>query len=286
MDLMDSKNVNNRIKKRSIAIAIIFHLYLAIFTLGMSLILLLLVGFLTATLLEKDINEARSSANSFNKNFPFRYFGHVFGSFQHVFHSAYSIEKDIYSAIEAELKAKTPVTSLDALSISDKDKDLKQSEKREFIKGESSPTARGTAITLILNQTNFGSMRSIEWRLLAGGYVDKNAKFNLIAYSPFTIFLWIAPYIRRETDLLSRVRTIYPGSYNDMDVSTQVRCLHEAVFDAMIAELDKNGIDTSELKVQKMQTMNINISGGKVNMGNVVQGAMNKIGGAVKGAKA
>jgi hypothetical protein len=33
-----------------------------------------------------------------------------------------------------------------------------------------------------------------------------------------------------------------------------------------------------------MQSMNINISGGKVNMGNVVQGAMNKISGAVKGA--
>jgi len=286
MDLMDSKNINNRIKKRSIAIAIIVHLYLAVFTFGISLILLLLIGFLTATLLEKDISEARSSANTFNKNFPFRYFGQVFGSFQHVFYNAYSIEKDVHAAIETELKAKTPVTSLDALSITDKDKDLTKSEQRSFIKGESSPTARGTAITLILNQSNFGSMRSIEWRVLAGGYVDKNAKFNLIAYSLFTIFLWIAPYIRRETDLLSRVRTIYPGSYNDMDVSTQVRCLHEAVFDAMIGELEKNGIDTSELKVQKMQTMNINISGGKVNMGNVVQGAMNKIGGAAKGAKA
>jgi hypothetical protein len=54
----------------------------------------------------------------------------------------------------------------------------------------------------------------------------------------------------------------------------------------MITELDKNGIDTSELKVQKMQAMNINISGGKVNMGNVVQGAINKIGGVAKGAKA
>ena len=39
MDLMDSKNVNNRIKKRSIAIAIIAHLYLAAFTFGISLIL-------------------------------------------------------------------------------------------------------------------------------------------------------------------------------------------------------------------------------------------------------
>ncbi|MDG1819617.1 MAG: hypothetical protein P8H31_07275 [Porticoccaceae bacterium] len=286
MDLMDSKNVNNRIKKRSIAIAVIAHLYLAVFTLGVSLILLLIIGFITSTLLEKDINEARSSANSFNKNFPFRYFGQVFGSFQHVFHPSFSIEKDIYTAIENELRAKTPVTSLDAITITDKDKDLNKSEKRNFIKGDSSPTARGTAITLLLNQSNFGSMRSIEWRVLVGGYVDKNAKFNLIAYSLFTFFFWIAPYLRRETDLISRVRTIYPGSYNDMDVSTQVRCLHEAVFDAMIAELEKNGIDTSDLKVQKMQTMNINISGGKVNMGNVVQGAMNKIGGAAKGVKA
>ena len=90
MDLMDSKNINNRIKKRSIAIAIIVHLYLAVFTFGISLILLLLIGFLTATLLEKDISEARSSANTFNKNFSFRYFGQVFGSFQHVFYNAYS----------------------------------------------------------------------------------------------------------------------------------------------------------------------------------------------------
>jgi hypothetical protein len=52
----------------------------------------------------------------------------------------------------------------------------------------------------------------------------------------------------------------------------------------MVVALEKNGIDTSDLKAQKMQSMNINISGGKVNMGNVVQGAMNKIGGAVKGA--
>jgi hypothetical protein len=286
MDLMDSKSVNNRIKKRSMAIAIIVHFQLAMITAGISLIVLLVAGVLTAMLLEKDITEARSSANSFNKNFPFQYFGQVFGSFQHIFYHADSIEKEIYASIETQLKAKTPVTSLDALYISDKDKELKKSEQRSFIKAESAPTIRGTAITLILNQTSFGSMRSIEWRVMAGGYVDRNAKFNLIAYSPFTFLFWIVPYLRRETDLLRRVRTIYPGAYNDMDVSTQVRCLHEAVFDAMIAELDKNGIDTSELKVQKMQTMNINISGGKVSMGNVVQGAMNKIGGAVKGAKA
>jgi hypothetical protein len=65
-----------------------------------------------------------------------------------------------------------------------------------------------------------------------------------------------------------------------------VRSISETVIDAMVLALDKNGIDTSDLKAQKLQTMNINITGGKVNMGNVVQGAMNKISGAVKGAKA
>jgi hypothetical protein len=62
-----------------------------------------------------------------------------------------------------------------------------------------------------------------------------------------------------------------------MDALTQIRCLHEAVFDAMIAELEKNGVDTSDIKAQRMQVMNITVSGGKVNMGNIVQGAMNKI---------
>ena len=41
----------------------------------------------------------------------------------------------------------------------------------------------------------------------------------------------------------------------------------------MIAELKKNGIDTSELNLQKMQVANINIPGGKVKVGNLVQGA-------------
>lgn len=128
-------------------------------------------------------------------------------------------------------------------------------------------------------------MQSIQWRVLAGGYIDQDKKFNLISYSLFTFLFWINPYLKREHDLLARVRTIYPGSYNDMDIVTQVRFLHEAVFDAMIKELENNGIDTSDLRAQKMQVMSINISGGKVNMGNVVQGAMNKISSVAKGAK-
>ncbi len=71
MDLVNSGNINNRIKKRTIAIAIITHLILALLTYGVSLALLVVAGPVTWLLLKKDISEANSSANSFNKNCPF-----------------------------------------------------------------------------------------------------------------------------------------------------------------------------------------------------------------------
>jgi hypothetical protein len=286
MDLLDSKNVNNRIKKRSMAIACFLHLYLILGTLGIWLIIFPLFCLITSTLLRNDIDEAVASAKNFNKTLPFKYYGQVYTHIQHVFHHPINIEEDVFATIEQELKTKTPISGLQSITITDSDKDLLAPEQRTFLKGEANPTPRGTTLTLILNQSSFGAMRSFEWRVVVGGYVDKNAKFNLIAYSPFTLLFWIVPYLKRETNLLNRVRTVYGSAYNDVDVSTQVRSISETVFDAMVVALDKNGIDTSDLKAQKLQSMNINITGGKVNMGNVVQGAMNKISGAVKGAKA
>lgn len=286
MDLLDSHNVNNRVKKRTVATAVLVHLYLTVITLGFWLIPLSLFSLITAALLRNDIDEAISSANSFNKALPFKYFGQVTTHIQHIFHHPIKIEDDLFATVEAELKTKTPIAALEPIVITDKDKELRSFEERTFLKGEATSTQRGTTITLIVNQSSFGAMRSFEWRVIVGVYADNDAKFKLIAYSPFTLLFWIAPYLRHETNLLSRVRTVYSSAYNDIDISTLVRSISETVFDAMVVALEKNGIDTSDLKAQKLQSMNINISGGKVNMGNVVQGAMNKIGAAVKGAKA
>jgi hypothetical protein len=285
MDLLNSGKVKNSIKIRSVIIAFIVHAFFTVLTLGISLILLLIIGLITNSFVKSELAEASSSSNKFKKNFPFRYFGQVFGGFQHVFSHSEIIEKNLYAAIESELRDKTPINSLETITITDIDNDLSETEDRAFIRSSSTVTTRGTAITLVFNQTNFGKMQSIEWRVLGGGFIDRDKKFNLVAYSVFTFLFWIVPYVKREHDLLARIRTIYPGSYNDIDVVTQIRCLHDAVFNAMINELEKNDIDTSELKAQKMQVMNISISGGKVNMGNVVQGAMNKVSNIATGGR-
>ncbi|WP_088329402.1 hypothetical protein [Lacimicrobium sp. SS2-24] len=285
MDLLDSGNVKNRVKLRSVAVATLIHLSLAAFTLGLSLLLLLIFGTLTASFINRETRHATASSNTFKKHFPFNSYGQVFGSFQHVFVHSKNIEQSMFTAIESELISCTPIKSLERVTITDIDPDLTDIDERHFIKASSTPSARGTALTLILNQSQFGQMQSIEWRVLCGGYIDKNKKFNFVAYSLFSFLFWIQPYIRREYDLLTKIKTIYSSAYNDMDVMTQIRCIHDAVFNAMIKELEKHDIDTSELKAQKMQVMNINVSGGRVNMGNVVQGAMNKVSNMTSGVR-
>lgn len=160
MDLLDSQNVNNRIKKRTVATAVLVHLYLTLITLGLWLIPLTLFGIITSSLLRNDIDEAKSSANSFNKALPFKYFGQVFTHIQHVFHHPIKIEEDIFATVEAELKTKTPIVALEPMAITDKDKELRSFEERSFLKDEATSTSRGTTITLILNQSSFGAVRS------------------------------------------------------------------------------------------------------------------------------
>lgn len=285
MDIKDSVDVKNFIKVRSIIIAISVYLVLTIATVGVVLIVFLIAAIITHLICNKEIKISRSNANAFKKAFPFRYYGGSFGDFQHVFYHEKDLSSKIVNAISNEMTLKTPIKQLETIRVKDIDRDLHSPEEREFLKADSGTTKRGTSITLIIKLSNYGNMQSIRWWVLAGGYIDRDKKFNFIAYSPFTILFWIIPYLKKEYDILSKIRTIYAASYNDMDVITQIRCLHEAIFNAMVEELERNNIDTSDIKVQRMQVMNISISGGKVNMGNVVQGAMNRVISNIKGAK-
>jgi hypothetical protein len=281
----DSGDVRNSVKTKSVLIAVAVYLVLGIVTLGAILLLLLIFGLLAHSICKKEIEAVRRNSTAFNKAFPFRYYGESFGDFQHVFYHQENLENEIVAAIDRELKARTPASALETVTITDIDKDLTAPENREFKKSDCGRTRRGTSITLLLKLSLYGGMQSIRWWVLAGGYVDKNKQFNFVAYAPFTLWRWIFPYLRKEYDVLSRIRTINAASYNDMDVMTQIRCLHEAVFSAMVGELEKNGIDTSDIKAQRMGVMNINISGGRVNMGNVVQGAGNQVAATMAGGK-
>jgi hypothetical protein len=237
----------------------------------MALVYAAITIIISIMICNKEIELATSNSKKFKKSLPLKYFGFSYGDFQHVFYHKKSLESEIIKTIENNLKTKTPIEKLETVELIDVDKNLNSSEKRRFIIADSGITNRGTSITLAIKPSSFGGMQSIRWWVLAGGYIDKDKKFNFIAYSPLSLPFWIISYIKNEYDVLANLRTIYPASYNDIDITTQVRCLHEAVFDAMVEELERNEIDTSDIKAQRMQVMSIHISEGKVNMGNVVQ---------------
>ena len=277
MGMKDSGLVRNHVKGRSLLIAIAVHIFLALSTFGITLVVGAITALIANGVCNREIRAADADSNTFKKGHPFRSFGQAFGDFQHVFFHQVPVVEDICTAIAHAIAVRMPVDASRRVKIKDVDKDLREYEEREFLVASIGETDRGTSITLILEWATSGCMQSIRWWTMVGGYVDRDKKFNFVAYSLFTLPFWIIPYLKNDYEPLSGIRTIYSAAFNDIDIATSVRFINDAVFDTMVDELDKREIDTTHLKAQSLQVMNIQISGGKVNMGNVVQGAMNKV---------
>lgn len=284
MNIKDSVNVKNRVKTSTIIIAAIVYLYLTAITFGFALIPLIISVLIARHFIKKETKTFNSHQTEFRKNqFPLKYFGQAYGEFQHVFYHEKNLTKEMLNSISRQLTLKTPVHELKPINICDMNNELITPDVREFYIGHSDHTKHGTSMTLVMKCTKYGKMQSFQWWVLAGGYIDKNKIFQFMAYSLFTTGFWLIPLFKKDFDLLSKIRTVYSSSYNYSDIITQSRCLHDAVFNSMIENLENNGIDTSDLKAQRMQVMNINVSGGKVTMGNVIQGAKNQVKNSMKG---
>lgn len=289
MKIEDSVRIKNRISFLSLFIAVVVYVVATVATFGIALLVLVPCALVAFYLSGVEIERAKSTSNVFKKSYPLSPFGVQYGDFEHVFHYASNLESEIIESVIRELRKRTSVQSIDPMTITDIDKKLKSSEGRQFMRADAGQTQRGTTITLIMQTTRFGSMQSVHWWVLGGGYIDRNKRFNFIAYAGLSLWVWIVPYLKREYDLLALLRTVYPGTYNSLDITTRVRCLHEAVFSAMIGVLENHDIDVSDIKMQRSSVMNISVSGGKMNVGNLVQGAKNRIVGGVAnsgGAKA
>ena len=66
----------------------------------------------------------------------------------------------------------------------------------------------------------------------------------------------------------------------------QTRELEYVAFETLVEVLDSFDINTADLKQQKSNIMNINVTGGKANFGSVLQGAKNRVSNKLSGAAA
>lgn len=292
----ESGIVKNRIKTRNVVIVATIYLYalsmLASVTTEHRALLFSAIGYAIVTIaiariiLLRELALVGSQVNKFKKNFPFSAYGALFGEFQHVFFSQQSIVESLEKVTGEQLSERTPAGPMTSLSLADIDNDIRSVDARPFLRSDAGSTARGTTITLLMHTALHGKMHCVRWWVMGRGYVDRNRFLFALARAPLTLPFWIVPYFKRDLDVVSHLRTIYPGFYNDVDVVRIARCLHETVFDSLVAVLEHYGIDTSDLKTQRAQVMNINVSGGKLEIGNIVQGAANRISSMVQKAKA
>ena len=234
--------------------------------------------------LRKIEHSAESGEFSFRRMDAFNYLGVARGSFEHVFSHARAIRSKLIKAIAAALETKGLSSSISTLVITDRDRNLKVNDARDFALMQVTSTTRVSGPSVIVRTQKVGDMHSIRWWLFEKGPITKNRKLVFLALAPVTIFLWPLYWARNKSFPARFLFTPYRSDYQEMDVFTRLRWAHETVFDAVADELDEAGIDTSTLRDQKAQIMNINISGGKVNMGSVVQGAMNRVTGRAKGS--
>ncbi|MEL7301459.1 MAG: hypothetical protein AAFM92_13835 [Pseudomonadota bacterium] len=229
-------------------------------------------------------NAAGSGKFNFRRMDAFNYLGIARGTFEHAFSHDSDISSRLVDAIGNAMQAKGLGSNTNTLVITDRDRNLRVNDPRAFNLISVSSTTRVSEPSLIIRTQQIGDMHSVRWWLFEKGPITKNRKLVFLAVAPVAVFLWPIYWLRNKSFPARFLFTPYRSDYQEMDVYTRLRWAHETVFDTVADELDAAGIDTSTLREQKAQIMNINISGGKVSMGSVVQGAMNRVRGQASGA--
>jgi len=208
---------------------------------------------------------------------PAGFMGSLWGNFLHVFRS----DKNVVSAYARNL-SNALVTQLGAeelrtMVFRDIDRDLPAPEERTFLLSRTPPTPRKTKVSVLCSLDRTANMQSVYWWILVDGIVNPNVVFWKYLSSPLSVPFAVYPYFRKGHRVDSGFTTTYPGFFNSVDTTLRVREVQVLAFDTLVETLDSFGIDTSDLKQQRSNIMNLNVSGGQNSFGSVVQGAMNKV---------
>lgn len=287
-----------RFKKRNAVIGAGIYIFAAgivsVFTTQFSQIIWIVLALYCMTcvvVVRLMISRARATEDSTVVSFK-RYrglerYGDEWSSFFHVFRCKDSLALKIADAIGKRINSDLATSQLQPVRVRDTDSDLREPEERTFLCTTGITTSRGATVTFAMFPTSIGSLQGIRWWVLARGIEDPNKSFWRQLLSPVLLWFVLIPYLQGKLDPLSWTRSTDFGFYNGLDMLAFARKLEHVALYTLIEILDEHGVDTSDLKAQVGSVLNINVSGGNAKIGNVVQGAFNRIGGqSQKGAKA
>ncbi len=270
--------MKNRLSIIRLLVVVLVYLWAAgsvlRFGIGVSLAAVVYVGAAIAIgyrLLDNDLKQTKSQMLRFRRFRPLTPYGTVLLDYQHVFNHPEDLEQPILTELSSEIARYQLMPPLQPVDITDRDRRLHAPETRRFMISQIAQNHRGTELTLALRFQSRGGAQAVQWWVLGEGMADINRTLVLLASAPLRLPFWIYAKMRDDLDLGTKVQTVYDSFYNWSDVLAVVKSTHAVVLDSLCNVLEKQGIDISDLKNQRAQVMNINVSGGRVRFGNVVQ---------------
>lgn len=195
--------------------------------------------------------------------------------FQHIFYYKNDISSSIESGVFKALRDKKLIESSDEVVLIDNDRNLLSPQGKRFIIARAVTTVRKTRVEFVWYRDIVGAMQNIQWWVIAQGFVSLDSVVSFILKSPLLLPFIIVPFLRGKYSIIENLRSAYYSSYDGIDKMKHAIAVYESALDELVAQLDSYGIDTSGLKEQRNQIMNINISGGKPILSNIIQGARN-----------
>jgi len=225
----------------------------------------------------RDVNALSSEKSQFKKHAPFLPYGDIIVEFQHIFQHDKNVLDEVLTEIIQSVKQKTSLSTVEKIEFIDIDKKLSSNDKRVFHLGTGEPTIRGSQINTFLYHDQFGEMQNFQWWILVNNPIKRSKVIVFLAFSFISFPIRLISYLKGTYNIAAHLRNPYQAFYEDLDLIVQIRSIQEAIINSLVESLDARGIDTSDLKTQKAQNLNINVSGGKATFGNVMQGAMNTV---------
>jgi len=286
--LMDGiqKGARMRLKNRPrvLPVLIVGVLYVALWGWVVTrspLLLVVLLGYTAICVLianwayRRDIRDVGKTTINFRQRDPFSRIGVELANPNYVFSHGEDVQETIRLHLAEVLASQLSLPPLASYEVIDRDRELISPETRQLQGTVTGPTNWGTSIYVLLEVTKWHRLHSVRWWLLLRGYPSRQSVLFFHAFAPVAVPFWIVPYLRGDIHYGSTFCEVYDAFFNINELVTRVRMIQRAIVDGLVARLEELGVDTSDLKQQRVNMINLNVSGGRVSLGNIVQGRMN-----------
>jgi hypothetical protein len=220
----------------------------------------------------------RSNRLEFNRDAPLDRIGILRSAFLHAFECNREVGPAYCDRVSSALVRAMALPPLRDLILSDayRDSGRKPDDGVRVFRMTSSPQALdGGDVSFVLSATRAGTMETIRWWILYGGERDPNRVWLHLARAPLALPFQIIPILQNRYDPATAVRGIDDAFYTALDLQALARSIQVIAFEKLVAVLDEHGVDTSDLKTQRANVMNVSVSGGgRMSIGSMMQNAV------------